>query len=106
MNVTFTIHHPKNKTSMLLTNISWDGNRLQISSGISITPKNWNKQKGLINRMEKNAMEKNAFLKKLKTQITDFYYEKKVIGKDVTKDELKQKVKEIIKPGKKKEDRS
>jgi integrase len=98
MNVTYTVHHPKHKKSILLTNISWEGNRLQISSGVSIEPKNWDKERGKIKRMEKNALQLNEYLENLSLEISKIYYEHKNMGRTISKDEFKQRVKEFINP--------
>jgi len=98
MNVTFTLHHPEQKTSMLLCNISWDGLRIQIGSGMSVEPKNWDKRKGVIKRIEKKSLEKNAYLENLKNELKNYFFELKAAGKTPTKDEFKNKAKSVINP--------
>ncbi len=97
----FYIDKPKEKKSVIMMNISLNGFRLQVSTGISIPTRVWLKSKQAIKPSFALALEYNAILKHLERSIVSFCTEAKLKGKILTKEDVKIKFRDIKNPTKK-----
>ncbi len=94
----FYIDKPKSNKSTIMINISLNGFRLQISTGVSVPTKVWLKDKQAIKSSYSTAMELNANLKHLERQIVAFCTQAKLNGLALTKEQVREKFIEIRDP--------
>jgi integrase len=102
MNIRFNLARKNADISIILLSATWNGNRIQISIGESIKPKQWNIDLGKARKSFPNSAELNRFLDNIRNQIESFYYEQKAIGKIPDKNELKEFAKSVLHPDLKK----
>ena len=60
--------------------------KIEIPTGLSIPPQNWDSQKGKIKATEKNARDKNLIIEKIEARVNDVLVRARLKNKKLTKD--------------------
>jgi integrase len=98
INVKFNLQEKKKDKSLILLSVTWEGNRIQRSAGISVETKYFDKGKGRIKRNHSNSMEVNKYFDDIESEIKTSYLTMKANQEAVTKQILKQKIDDIFNP--------
>lgn len=78
--------------------VSWEGKRIQKSTGISVKPNFWNKNNQTFRANYPNALQLNQVLHNLRDSIEKYYYSAKSNSKAVRKEEMQKIITSILKP--------
>ncbi|MFH1052368.1 MAG: Arm DNA-binding domain-containing protein, partial [bacterium] len=98
MKIKYYLPRKNDECSNIMMNISWEGKRLQVSSGSSIETKYWDSLKNKVKNNYKHAIALNNNLELLKANIMNAHLVEKSNNKDTSKVNIKAIVKNIIKP--------
>ncbi len=96
--VKFNPQYPKAEKSNILVSVTWEGNRIQKSIGISVKNKNWDKTRGKVKSGDNNALEYNMFLEGLSREISNYYYRLKNDNMIVSREIIRNKIKSLLSP--------
>jgi integrase len=99
--VGYYIQRPNSNKSILLLNVSYEGIKIMMSSGLSVNPADWDKEKQKVKKSDPEAAAKNDYFNNLKHHVLNTYYSYKRSGAYIVKDDMKIKIKEFINPANK-----
>ena len=88
--IKFNPQYPKKAASNIMVSISYEGQRIQLSTGISLPTKSWDLKKAKVKPAYKHSFELNRYLEKIESDIKDFYLKKKSLNEEVTKIQIKE----------------
>jgi integrase len=101
ISVGYYIQRPNSNKSILLLNVSYEGIKIMMSSGLSVKPADWDKENQKVKKSDPEAAAKNEYFNNLKHHVLNTYYSYKRSGAYITKDEMKVRIKEFIIPANK-----
>jgi hypothetical protein len=79
-----------------MVSLAWEGNRLQSSIGTSVATKNFDKENQEMKRNSSGSAEVNNRLNKLKSELLEFYYTLLGTNKKIDKEQIFNKLKELL----------
>ncbi|TAL67825.1 MAG: site-specific integrase [Bacteroidetes bacterium] len=98
INVKFNLLNKNNKKSLVIISATWEGNRIQMSAGLSVNTSHFDFNKGGLKRSVANAFEINQYLENIAVELKNYYTTLKASHEIVTKEMVQNKLKAIIKP--------
>ncbi|MFH1052172.1 MAG: tyrosine-type recombinase/integrase [bacterium] len=98
MKIKYYLPRKDAKESNVMMNVSWEGKRLQMSSGLSILTKYWDSKRGRAKNSYSNAIAYNNNLETLITNIVDEYLLKKRNNNSIEKDDIKEIINKFTEP--------
>jgi len=98
INIKFNLQEKKKDKSLVLLSVTWEGNRIQRSAGISVETKYFDISKGRIKRNHANSMEVNDYFDDIESEIRTFYLTMKANQEVVSRHILKQKIDDVLNP--------
>jgi integrase len=98
INVNFNLLNKTRNKSLVIASVSWEGNRIQMSAGLSLATSLFDFKKGKAKRSAANAFEINQYLDNISQELKNYYTVLKASHESVTKEMLKNKLKSIVKP--------
>jgi integrase len=91
MDITFYLRDSKaQKKTAICLNFNYKGYRLRCSTGLSISPKLWDKKKAYPKHQSEFYADYDTFLKMLKQQVLVFYHANVAEGKTPTPEQIEQ----------------
>lgn len=88
--IKYNPQYPKKDVSNIMVSISYEGKRIQLSTGISLPTKSWDLKKSKVKPAYKHSFELNRYLERIESNIKDFYLTAKSLNKEVTKTQIKE----------------
>jgi site-specific recombinase XerD len=88
ISIQFNLQYKNRENSPILISVSWEGNRFQSSTGISVLSKSFDRIKGKVKSSYSRASEINQYLKTIELNITEKYYQLLTHGIPFSKEEL------------------
>jgi integrase len=101
VSISYSLNKPKQKISPIMMIIYYKGNRVFVSTQISIPTESWNSKKQNIKNSFRYGRQINDYLESLKKSVTDWVYNELAKGSFPEKAKTKNFVTELVNPEKK-----
>ncbi len=94
--VNFNIQYKNKKISPILLSVTWEGKRVQLSTGISVETASFDILKGKVKNSYSHASEINQYLRSAAQNISSKYFSLSAVGIEFTKDNILEFLKKEV----------
>ncbi len=102
MKVRFNLDKPNNDQSVIMMSLAFDGQRIRLSTRISVISKFWDQSKEKVKSGSANASQSNARLNAICSFAEKTYYDTLAAGSTLAKADIKQKMIDFLNDAKEK----
>ncbi|MFN8415425.1 MAG: phage integrase SAM-like domain-containing protein [Cytophagaceae bacterium] len=88
--VSFYLKRPNSLKSPVYLDINFDGNRIQLATGLAIEPEYWNKEKKSIKNNYKDSIFFKRIMGQMQDTIQEYYLLKRTKGDKIQRDDIKR----------------
>jgi integrase len=97
ININFNLLEKRKSRASIIMSITWEGNRIQTSIGVSVISTHFDNRRNKIKSYSPHAMENNFYMDNLSQKISDFYYTNMVNHIKIDKVKMRSFLKSILK---------
>jgi hypothetical protein len=92
------LQYPKirKKISPVLMSVSWNGERVFKSTGVSVFPDEWDKKKEDVKNSAENAQAISLYLTLIKKEISEYHFDHLRLGALISKNDMRAKMDSVI----------